>query len=55
MRPPSATKPTPAKPASPAAEVARQVALRQVPLMPVSFAHFIEKPHRRKVKYDRSK
>lgn len=52
VRPPSASKPAPAKPATPAV-APRQVVLRQAPLMPASFARFIEKPHRRKVKYGR--
>ena len=54
VRPPSAGKPAPIKSATPAV-APRQVALRQAPLMPASFVHFIEKPHRRKVKYGRSK
>ena len=52
VRPPSANKPVPVKPAIPAV-APRQVVLRQAPLFPASFTRFIEKPHQRKVKYGR--
>jgi hypothetical protein len=47
---PSASKPAPAKPASPAV-APHKVKMRQAPLSPASFTRFIEQPYRRKVKY----